>query len=159
MLFDYHYWALDHLINGLLQLPSEQLTTSSPHFYHDTALQTVLHVLDVDWSWIQVCLGLPGTQYLWEVEDLPDLEAAQAFLAREKIRVKDHLSTLSESDLATKIAFGTAQRQAEQWYILLHIVNHGTEHQTEIGHYLTECGHSPGELGLIHYLTTAHHAP
>jgi uncharacterized damage-inducible protein DinB len=158
LLFDYHYWTLNHLINCLQKLSPEQVTTSSPHFYHDTALQTVLHILDVDWSWIQMCMGLPGTEYLWEVEELPDLKAAQAFLAREKTQVKDYIDGLSESDLATSITFGTAQRQEEQGRILLHIVNHGTEHRTEIGHYLTECGNSPGELGLMPYLATAHNA-
>ena len=48
LLFDYHYWALDHLLNHLRELPAAQLTTNSPHFYHQTAQQTVLHILDVD---------------------------------------------------------------------------------------------------------------
>ena len=48
LLFDYHYWVLDHLIDHLLTLPAEQLATPSPHFYHETAFKTVRHLLDVE---------------------------------------------------------------------------------------------------------------
>ena len=153
LLFDYHYWALNHLLNHLLKLSTEQLAKPSPHLYHKSAYQTILHLLDVDWSWIQICMDLPGTEYIWEVEDLPDLEAVSAFLVREEIRVKSYVKGLGKIDLTKMIVFGKPIQQQEQKFILLHIVNHGTEHRTELGHFLTECGNSPGELGLVYYLT------
>ncbi len=152
LLFGYHYWALNHLVNSLLRLPPEQVVIASPHFYHGTAFQTVLHILDVDWSWLQMCKGNPQTKYLWEVETLPDLKAAHEFLAHEEMRMMDYLRELCDIELTAKIELGTAKHQEEQWCILLHIINHGTEHRTEIGHYLTECGNSPGELGFMYYL-------
>ena len=152
LLFDYHYWALNHLLDHLKQLTKEQLTTPSQHLYHKSAFQTVLHLLDVDWSWIQICMGLPGTDYLWEVEDLPDLEAVQAFVKREEPRVKNYIGGLNENDLSKKIGFGKPEQKLEQKLILLHIINHGTEHRTELGHFLSDCENSPGELGLVYYL-------
>ena len=98
-------------------------------------------------------MALPGTDYLWEVEDLPDLEAVQAFVKREEQRVKSYIGGLSENDLVKKISFGKPEQKLEQKLILLHIINHGTEHRTELGHFLTDCENSPGELGLVYYLT------
>lgn len=35
------------------------------------------------------------------------------------------------------------------WFILAHGVIHGTLHRSEMARYLTECGHSPGDLDLL----------
>ena len=156
-LFEYHYWAHGQIIGHIAQLTPAQITATSDRFYHGTAFLTLRHVLDVDWSWMQWCMGLPGFKYLWEVEDLPDFAALQAFLVRKRPPVMTYIASLSAEDLARDIDIGTAQRSTprwfKQWQILLHIVNHGTEHRTELAHYLTDLGHSPGEINFMHYLS------
>ncbi len=39
-------------------------------------------------------------------------------------------------------------RARPRWVIIAHVVNHGTQHRSEVARYLTDCGHSPGELSL-----------
>ncbi len=37
------------------------------------------------------------------------------------------------------------------WQMLVHVVNHGTQHRAEAAALLTAQGESPGELDLINY--------
>src|SRR5258706_3470320 len=161
LLFDHHYWAMNTLIEVMSKLSESRLTTQSIHFYHGTAKQTLLHTLDVDWSWMQWCMGLTAKSYLWEVCPLPDLDAMRAFLKEESQRVREYVSGLTEQELEAEIDFGTEAggppRRTQRWKILLHIITHAAEHKTELAHFLTECGHSPGELNFMHYLTNVSH--
>jgi uncharacterized damage-inducible protein DinB len=38
------------------------------------------------------------------------------------------------------------------WLMLVHVVNHGTQHRAEAATLLTAEGRSPGELDLINYV-------
>ena len=45
------------------------------------------------------------------------------------------------------------------WGMMSHIVNHGTQHRSEVAALLTGYGYSPGDLDLIFYLARPADAP
>ncbi len=154
-LLHYHDWANAKMLTAVEQLSLEQLIAPT-NLDHGSVFQTLLHMVDVEWSWRLMAQQLPATQFLWEVKDLPDLAAIQQVWQSEQLQRLDYVQQLADQSLNAEVDFGTAQGRpvtsAKLWHILAHIVTHSTQHRTELARYLTDCGHSPGEMGLLEAL-------
>lgn len=68
--------------------------------------------------------------------------------------MRAYLASLTEDDLSQPLAYVTTAGRpfsSTLWHILVHVVNHGTQHRAEIAQVLTQLGHSPGDLDMILY--------
>ena len=80
-----------------------------------------------------------------EDEPLPTIEQLRERWDAEWHAVDDWLASLSE-------AFIDAQFDGVPvWQMLVHVVNHGTQHRSEVAALLTADGRSPGDLDLVDY--------
>ena len=94
---------------------------------------------------------------LWDVEDLSDLEKVRAFWQRDEATMRAYLESLDDDAVNAEIDYGSAQGRAAQskklWQIVMHIINHGTHHRSELARYFTDCGHSPGDIDFMDFLS------
>jgi uncharacterized damage-inducible protein DinB len=119
---------------------------------HGSAFQTLRHLVDVDWSWREFCTGHdPGETYVWDQVPLDDLAAVASFSAEEDARLATYVASLDGSALAEPLGLNADDPEdtVPRWLIVAHIVNHGSQHRSEMARYLTERGHSPGDFDLI----------
>ena len=79
--------------------------------------------------------------------ELDDLTAIHAFCLDEDVRLRAYVESLDQAALDEPLRGNDFVRP--RWLILAHVVNHGTQHRSETARYLTDCGHSPGELDLL----------
>lgn len=144
----FHGWANERIMDTAAHLTDDELRRAGG-LDHGTAFQTLRHLVDVDWSWREFCAGNDvGETYVWDQVPLEDLASIRAFSAEEDVRLLEYVASLDEAALAESVA-GTGGFSRPRWLILAHTVNHGTQHRSELARYLTECGHSPGELDLL----------
>ena len=80
-----------------------------------------------------------------EREPLPTIEGLRERWEAEWVAVDAWLSTLSDGFI------GYVFDGVPVWQMLVHVVNHGTQHRAEAAALLTAEGRSPGELDLINY--------
>jgi uncharacterized damage-inducible protein DinB len=149
-LIDYHVRANDLVYRKAAELSDEELRREGS-FDHGSALQTIRHLVDVDYSWRELCMGNDiGNTYVWDVVPMPDLESVRSFWADERERLLDYVDSIDEAGLDEAVNFGgSTPASAPVWQVLTHVVNHGTQHRSELARYLTVCGHSPGDIDLI----------
>jgi uncharacterized damage-inducible protein DinB len=79
---------------------------------------------------------------------LDDVPALRAFSIEEDLRLRDYVASLDDAALNEPTKVG-AELTVPLWLIVAHIVNHGTQHRSELARYFTVCGHSPADLDLL----------
>jgi len=151
----YHAWANDRILATAGAIPDEALREPAA-LDHGTAFATIRHLVDVDWSWREFCGGNDiGDAYVWDLGyTLDDLPALHAFSLEDGARLRDYVGSLDQAALDEPLALSEDPADTvPRWLILAHVVNHGTNHRTELARFLTDHGHSPGELDLLDALT------
>jgi uncharacterized damage-inducible protein DinB len=145
----FHAWVNDRILTTAAGLSDEEFRRDAI-LDHGSAFQTVRHVVDVDWSWREALLGNDvGETYAWDHGfELGDLPAIHAFCLDEDARLRSYVESLDDAALTASLEM-SPDFTRPRWLVVAHIVNHGTQHRSELARYLTECGHSPGELDLL----------
>ncbi len=144
-----HAWANDRMLTVAAGLTDDEFRATAK-LDHGSAFQTLRHLVDVDWSWREFCIGNKvGDSYVWDHGFvLDDLPAIHALCLEEDMRLRKYVASLDATALSESLAI-SADYAVPRWLILAHVVNHGTQHRSELARYLTECGHSPGDLDLL----------
>jgi uncharacterized damage-inducible protein DinB len=147
----FHAWANDRILTVAADLSDEELRRGEV-LDRGSAFDTIRHLVDVDWSWREFCVGNDiGDTYVWDHGfTLDDLPAIHGFCLQEDLRLRDYVTSLDDKGLKEPLAMSEDPNdRIPRWLILAHVVNHGTQHRSELAHYLTRCGHSPGDLDLL----------
>lgn len=127
--------SLDGLDDGLW---------STPNAIGDRGLGGILvHQLGATQRWRHGLSLAPGELPRPEREPLPSPAELIAAWDVEWAGWDAWLGTLDDDALLS------LDEEIPMWQLLAHVVNHGTQHRSELARYLTECDRSPGDLDLL----------
>jgi uncharacterized damage-inducible protein DinB len=126
--------------------------TADLHNGIGSILATLLHIVSAAWLWRTRWQGGMPTSML-AGEDFPTLQSIRTRWQEEEGQMQRFLATLHDEDLKRELRYirFTASGQAftqPLWKTMLHLINHQTQHRSEIAMQLTALNHSPGELGM-----------
>jgi uncharacterized damage-inducible protein DinB len=91
----------------------------------------------------------------WDPAEFADLDALQTRWAEVEAAFDAYLAGLTDDDLARDRSYTNFQGEVwtyPMWQQALHVVNHGTQHRSEVAAELTRFGHSPGWLDFLFYV-------
>ena len=157
-LIEYNCWASRRVLLHAARLSHAELTQATP-LSHGSLLGTLIHVLDAQWYWRLGCQE--GTLPLVRLgeQDFSDIAALRERWVEEDDLLVDYVGSLTDAQIDGRVEYSWPRarpRNKVLWHILLHIVNHGTHHRSEIGNYPADLGHSPGDLDFIIYVSRKH---
>jgi uncharacterized damage-inducible protein DinB len=159
-LFDYLYWMRDQVLAAAANLSPDAFTKETRVTTRDLR-GTLVHELDVEWSWRVRLRGAPAADWGPDVElkpaDHPTAVAIADHWRRDEMEMREWLADLSDADLAAP-ATGTTDGYP-LWYFLMHIVSHGLQQLSDAATLLSLAGQSPGNLEFLDYADTRPDSP
>jgi uncharacterized damage-inducible protein DinB len=154
-LVNYNAWANHRVLLKAAHLPWDALSAEGP-LSHGSILGTLIHILDTQWYWRE---GAQSGRLPMQTLSPTDFISLASLMKRWQIEdqsLLDYVRTLSAAELQGSVTYSWPQarpRSKPLWHILLHIVNHGTHHRSEIGQQLATLGRSPGDLDFIKFVS------
>jgi uncharacterized damage-inducible protein DinB len=154
LLYDYNYWATRRLLAATEDVSTAQLTQALPMSW-DSVMGTLAHILGAEWVWRMRCQEGVSPTALPDRGQFTTLEVLRGRWQEEEAAMRAYLASLSDDDLQRAVEYKSTRGDAfvrTLWKILVHVVNHGTQHRGEVALYLTTFGHSPGDIDFSVYL-------
>ena len=152
-LYNYNAWANQRVLDTAAQLSPTQLHTAANASF-DSIQATLVHTMSAQWMWLSRWQGR-SPRTMFDPADYSDLAAIETRWAQIEQDTQKFVQQLDNQALERVIEYANTKGQAfayPLWQLLLHQVNHATQHRSEVAMILTQFGQSPGWLDFIRYL-------
>lgn len=154
IMFNYNYWANRKILAAAQGLSTKQYMNDA-RLGFGSIHETLVHILAAERLWRRRMLDGETPTRVLDVNDLRSLDELRMKWEEEEGLMRAGLDRLPEHALGQMVAYKTTKGVAYEgirWQVLAHVINHGTQHRTEVALALTTFGHSPGDIDFIVYL-------
>jgi uncharacterized damage-inducible protein DinB len=134
LFIEYHLCLTRQVWDSIGQITDEQFLLEN-EYSRGSLRNLMIHLASTDRRWLAGLKSTPDVGHL-NPEDYPNREAARAAFEQVARDMADYAAALTESELEKPIAGLPNPR----WQILLHLVNHGTDHRATVLQHLHQLG-------------------
>lgn len=159
-MYDYSDWAMEKVLGAADGLTLEQLNAPGTAG-RGSVRETLFHLIRAHHGWLSMWdrsmspgAALDFSLNFDDLDDFPDINAIRAYWHDVSGQTIAFTSDLSDGDMARAYAETYENGETETfilWQMMVHVVNHGTQHRSEVAAMLTDFGHSPGNIDMIFY--------
>ncbi len=153
-LFEYFTWGRNQVLDTAAGLTRAQLRQADEPGGYGSIWDTLAHMAASEWMWMERLTGQSPTAFP-SGDNFADVAALRGWWDDVHSRSMTYLRGLTAADLAREIHYRNTQGREFRrrvWHVLLHIVNHQTEHRTQIAALFTRFGVAPPATDLVVYL-------
>jgi uncharacterized damage-inducible protein DinB len=154
------WWTNRRLLDAAARLTDEAWTRDEPTVTTRSLRATLVHELDVEWSWRLALEGRPeeewGADAEMRADDYPTVTSLRERFTAESGALRDWLASLTDADLLELTQPGLASRPLPRWMFVQHLVSHGAQQAADAATILSAAGTSPGDIGFLEYIGERH---
>jgi uncharacterized damage-inducible protein DinB len=154
-LYNYNAWANTRILDAAARLSQEQLTSSGGASY-DSIHAPLVHILGAQELWLARWNEVSPRTIL-DPKDFSTLGEIRSYWNEIEAHTRAFVEAIDEADLPRVIQYINLKGETWKyplWQMMVHQVNHATQHRSEIAMILSQFGQSPGELDFLIYIDT-----
>jgi len=150
--YDYHFTENRKIwVTNIASLSHEQFT-QAVDYSHGSVQDQIVHLMSVDEVWFSELRGVEPSEPL-SPANLDDREIIRAHWDSVEQGMRDYLATLRDDMLFDKpIKEPEEDKDLIVWQVLLHVVNHGTDHRAQLLRLLHDMGIKTASQDYIFYV-------
>jgi uncharacterized damage-inducible protein DinB len=146
--YNYHF-AINRDIWDTYIVPLSQEKFTQPVAYsHGSVRNQIVHLMNVDTAWFSDLGAVKVGDF---PPDSDDRESIRRHWDEVEGEMRAYLASLRDDMLSTKPLQGEDENLI-LWQVLLHVVNHGTDHRAQILRLLNDLGVKTGPQDYIFYV-------
>ncbi len=138
-LYGYHFSENRKIWDACITPLTQEQFTRVASYSHGSVRNQVVHLMTVDENWFSPLRGeeLPA----WpDPASYPDREVIRAHWDSVEQKMREYLAGLRDEMLFEKPFSEGRDKDLILWQVLLHVVNHGTDHRAQLLKLLNDMG-------------------
>ena len=150
--YGYHFAENRKIWDSYVAPLSQEQFTQEADYSHGSVRNQIVHLLSVDDVWFSELRDVEPLEPL-PPADLDDRQIIRAYWDSVEQRMREYLAQLRDDMLFEKpIKEPEEDRDLMVWQVLLHVVNHGTDHRAQLLRLLNDLGVETTSQDYIFYV-------
>jgi uncharacterized damage-inducible protein DinB len=151
-LYNYHFYENRMLWDAYITSLTYDKFTQAVNYSHGSVRDQIIHLISVDDIWFCQLCGAESCEPLPAI-GVDDRSIIRAIWDKVEQRMRDYLA-----DMQDEMLFDQPIKEPEEdkdlmtWQVLLHVVNHGTDHRAQILRVLNDLGVKTSSQDYIFYV-------
>ena len=149
--YDYHFTENRKIWDTYITSLSHEQFTQNANYSHGSVRNQIVHLMSTDEAWFS---GLRGVEPPKPFNPAPfdDRGIIRAHWDTVEENMRDYLANLQDDMLFKKPFADGEDKDLILWQVLLHVVNHGTDHRAQLLRLLNDLGVKTGPQDYIFYV-------
>ena len=151
-LYDYHFTENRRLWDNCVTPLSPEQFTRNVAYSHGSVRDQIIHLVDVDELWFSELRGIQPSEP-FPAASLDDRNEIRTKWDRVEQSMRAYLAQLRDEMLSDKpIEEPEEDKGLIVWQVLLHVVNHGTDHRAQLLRLIHDLGVKTTSQDFIFYI-------